>query len=105
MLDFNVLTIFPEMFESFIGASILKRAIEAGLVRVETHDFREFTQDKHRRVDDYPFGGGAGMLIAGAECGGLYGKPAEKRRKIHQHLYESQRQTSFYRFGKRAFGV
>lgn len=64
MLDFNVLTIFPEMFESFIGASILKRAIEAGLVRVETHDFREFTQDKHRRVDDYPFGGGAGMLIA-----------------------------------------
>lgn len=80
MLDFHVLTIFPEMFESFIGASILKRAIEAGLVRVGTHDFREFTQDKHRRVDDYPFGGRSRYADCGAERGGLYGKPARKAR-------------------------
>lgn len=61
MIEFNVLTIFPEMFKNV--TSIQKRAIEAGHISVNTWDFREYTQDKHRRVDDYPFGGGAGMLI------------------------------------------
>jgi len=64
MLDFHVLTIFPEMFASFTETSICKRAIEAGLIGVWPVNFRDFTTDKHRRVDDAPFGGGAGMLIA-----------------------------------------
>lgn len=64
MLEFHVLTIFPEMFCSFTGASILKRAIDANLIAVHLHNFRDYTEDKHRRVDDAPFGGGAGMLVA-----------------------------------------
>lgn len=64
MLEFNILTIFPEMFAGFMGTSMCKRAIEAGLIAVHPIDFREYTTDKHRRVDDAPFGGGAGMLIA-----------------------------------------
>ena len=63
MIEFNCLTLFPEMFSSFTGTSICKRAIEAGHVEISLIDFREYTTDKHRRVDDYPFGGGAGMLI------------------------------------------
>lgn len=64
MVEFHVLTIFPEMFDGFTGSSMMKRGIEAGCFTVETHNFRDFTEDKHRRVDDAPFGGGAGMLIA-----------------------------------------
>lgn len=64
MLKFNVLTIFPEMFDSYCSASICKRAIESGKIEFALHNFRDYTLDKHRRVDDAPFGGGAGMLIA-----------------------------------------
>ena len=64
MLNFNVLTIFPEMFSSFTQTSICKRAIDAGMIGVSLYNFRDYTLDKHRRVDDAPFGGGAGMLIA-----------------------------------------
>ena len=63
MLKFHILSIFPEMFESFCGASICKRAIENEKISIALHNFRDYTQDKHRRVDDAPFGGGAGMLI------------------------------------------
>ncbi len=64
MMDFNVLSVFPDMFRSFMETSICKRAVESGKIKIELWDFREYTLDKHRRVDDYPFGGGAGMLIA-----------------------------------------
>ena len=64
MIEFHVLSLFPHMFDAFMQESIARRAIEAGHIRVEVHDFRQFTEDRHGRVDDYPFGGGAGMLIA-----------------------------------------
>lgn len=64
MLNFHILTIFPEMFDSFCKASICKRAIENGKVAFFLHNYRDYTLDKHKRVDDAPFGGGAGMLIA-----------------------------------------
>ena len=60
---FNCLTIFPEMFESFRNTSLLKKAIDAGTIEMNTVDIRQYTKDKHRRVDDYPYGGGAGMLM------------------------------------------
>lgn len=60
---FNCLTIFPEMFQSFTDTSLLCKAIEKGIVEVNAINFRDYTEDKHRRVDDYPFGGGAGMLL------------------------------------------
>ncbi len=62
-IRFDIITIFPGMFASPFNESILKRAQEQGLVRIGVHDLREHTLDKHNRVDDYPFGGGAGMVM------------------------------------------
>jgi tRNA (guanine-N1)-methyltransferase len=62
-LTFEVLTIFPEAVRGFAGAGLLGKAIERGLVQVECTDIREFATDKHRTVDDAPFGGGAGMVM------------------------------------------
>ena len=62
-MRFDVCTLFPEMFESYLGQSLLKKAIDRGLVNVKLWDFRDFTTDKHNKVDDRPFGGGPGMLI------------------------------------------
>jgi tRNA (guanine37-N1)-methyltransferase len=59
----DVLSIFPSMFIPVVGASIIKRAIEAGNVKIVLHDIREHTLDKHRKVDDRPYGGGCGMLM------------------------------------------
>lgn len=59
----DVLTIFPEIFESPLGASLLGKAIEQGIAQVGVHDIREHTSDKHRQVDDESFGGGPGMVM------------------------------------------
>lgn len=63
MMRFDILSIFPEMFESFFGCSLLKRAREKGLIRIEAHNIRDGATDKHRMTDDYPYGGGAGMVM------------------------------------------
>jgi len=60
---FDVLTLFPEMIETCCGCSILKRAIENEIINVETINPRDFTQNKHKKVDDTPYGGGAGMVL------------------------------------------
>ena len=59
----EVLTLFPEMFEGALNASIIKRAREAGAVEVRVRNFRDWAKDKHRTVDDSPFGGGPGMVL------------------------------------------
>lgn len=59
----DILTVLPEMFESPLGCSILKRAQDKGLVEIVVHNLRDYTTDKHRKVDDYPFGGEAGMVM------------------------------------------
>lgn len=63
MLEISVMTLFPSMFDGVFGESIMKRAVEQGKVRLQTVNFRDFSTDKHSTVDDYPFGGGAGMLL------------------------------------------
>jgi len=62
-LKIKILTIFPEMFDSVLNASILGRAREAGLLDVTCVDIRPFSDRKHKNTDDYPFGGGAGMVM------------------------------------------
>ena len=62
-MRFDVLTLFPEMIESHFAFSIMKRAVESGIIKVNTINPRDFTQDKHRKVDDTPYGGGAGMVL------------------------------------------
>lgn len=63
MLRINVITIFPEFFSGPLGLSIPSRAAAAGSVTYNIVDLRDFTHDKHRTVDDYPYGGGAGMVM------------------------------------------
>ncbi len=62
-MRFDILSIFPEMFESFFGCSLLKKAQDKGIIRIEAHDIRDWAADKHRMTDDYPYGGGAGMVM------------------------------------------
>ena len=59
----DIITVMPEMFESPFGCSIIKRAIDKGLVEIVVHNLRDYSTDRHRKVDDYPFGGDAGMVI------------------------------------------
>src|SRR6202051_3038000 len=62
-MRFDILTIFPGFFDSPLSYGVLKRAIVSGQVSVATHDLRNFTRDRHRTVDDRPFGGGEGMVL------------------------------------------
>ena len=62
-MKIDILTLFPEMFDGFINTSIIKRARELGKVDIKVHNFRDYSTDKHGRVDDYPYGGGAGMVL------------------------------------------
>ncbi|KRW92359.1 tRNA (guanine-N1)-methyltransferase [Alicyclobacillus tengchongensis] len=62
-LAIHVLTLFPNMFSGVLGESMMKRAAEIGAVDVELIDFRQYARDRHRTVDDTPYGGGAGMLL------------------------------------------
>lgn len=62
-MKFCILTLFPEMFRGFVDDSVLKRGQESGVIEIETRDIRDYSTDKHRRVDDTIFGGGAGMLL------------------------------------------
>ncbi|MBI2336180.1 MAG: tRNA (guanosine(37)-N1)-methyltransferase TrmD [Deltaproteobacteria bacterium] len=60
---YDLLTIFPKSLDSYFASSLLGKASERGLIEVHLHDLRQFTDDKHRRVDDAPFGGGEGMVL------------------------------------------
>ena len=62
-MEIDILSLFPEYFESPLGVSMLKRAREKGLISIETHDIRDQAGDKHKTVDDRPYGGGPGMLL------------------------------------------
>ncbi|KPK43881.1 MAG: tRNA (guanine-N1)-methyltransferase [Nitrospira bacterium SM23_35] len=59
----DILTIFPDIFHAYLGEGILRRAIQNGFIQVDIHHLREYTADKHRTVDDYPYGGGSGMVM------------------------------------------
>jgi tRNA (guanine37-N1)-methyltransferase len=62
-IQFDIVTVFPQFFESPFGFGVLGRAIDEGLVRVSIHNLRDFTTDRHKTVDDRPFGGGEGMVL------------------------------------------
>ena len=68
-MHIDVLTLFPEVFDPFLSTSIVGRAVQRGLTSVQCTSFRDFARDKHRSVDDRPFGGGPGMLLM---CGPIF---------------------------------
>ncbi len=82
-MRFDVLTLFPEMFPGYLGQSLLKRAIQRGLVDVRLHNIRDWAEGRHKSVDDRPFGGGPGMVMmvepvvaASRRCGPKAPSPA-----------------------------
>lgn len=62
-MKFDIITIFPEIFKSYFSESIIKRAQEKKLVKIQVHNLRDYTTDKHKTVDDSPYGGGPGMVM------------------------------------------
>ncbi len=62
-MKFDIITIFPEIFNAYLNESIIKRAINKKIIEAKVHNLRDFTADRHRTVDDYPYGGGPGMVM------------------------------------------
>ncbi len=62
-MKIDILTLFPEMFEGFVNTSIIKRAIDKKLIEINVHNIRDYSPFKNKRVDDYPYGGGEGMVL------------------------------------------
>ena len=62
-MKIDILTLFPNMFDSIFEESIIKRAIDNELINIEIHNFRDYTNDPHNKVDDTPYGGGSGMVL------------------------------------------
>lgn len=88
----DIITIFPEMFEGIIKSSIIKRTIEKELITINVHDFRNYTTNKHKKVDDTIYGGGAGMLI---QCQPIIDnlKSIEGYEKAHKIITSAQGNT------------
>ena len=63
MIQFDIITIFPHIFDSYFSESIIKRAQQKDLIKINIHNLRDYTADKHRAVDDKPYGGGPGMVL------------------------------------------
>ena len=62
-MRFDIMTLFPDLVDTVLGESIIGRAQKSGAITVKTHNIRDYSEDKHRRVDDTPYGGGKGMLM------------------------------------------
>ena len=62
-MKFDIITIFPEIFDFYLKYSIIKKAQEKGVIKIQVHNLRDFTEDRHKTVDDKPFGGGRGMVM------------------------------------------
>ncbi len=75
----DILTLFPAMFQGPFNESIIKRACDQGSVELVLHDIRDYTLDKHKKVDDYPFGGGAGMVMQIEPISRIINKLKEER--------------------------
>lgn len=85
-MRFDVLTIFPKMLDSYFSESILKRAQEKKLIKIQSHDIRAFSKDKHRKVDDRPYGGGAGMVMAFPPIAAAVSKLKPQRSKLKSRV-------------------
>ena len=111
-IGFDIITIFPDMFQAYLGESILKRAIRKGLLDVKLYDIRDFTTDKHRTVDDYPYGGGSGMVM---KIGPIYNAvQAIKSDGLERHVimlspqgktYDQKKAEAFSTGGKRVLFI
>lgn len=91
MMRFDIMTLFPALVETVLGESIIGRAQKNGAITVRTHQIRDYTEDKHRRVDDTPYGGGKGMLMMAPPIFNCYTdilrqQQAEGLEKLRRHV-------------------
>ena len=84
MMRFDIMTLFPGLVDTVLGESIIGRAQKSGVISVCTHNIRDYTEDKHLKCDDYPFGGGAGMVMMAPPIGNAIDAldPDHKARRI-----------------------
>ena len=77
-MRYYILTLFPEMVLSALSTSIIGKAAQKGIIGIETVNIRDFTKDRHQKVDDYPYGGGAGMVMQAQPIYDAYRSVAEQ---------------------------
>ncbi|MBI1754765.1 tRNA (guanosine(37)-N1)-methyltransferase TrmD [Candidatus Azambacteria bacterium] len=82
MVQFDIITIFPNMLDSYVNESMLMRAQEKKLLKIETHDLRDFSGDKHHKVDDRQYGGGPGMVLKAEPIYKAVKKIAKKNARV-----------------------
>jgi tRNA (guanine37-N1)-methyltransferase len=80
----DILTLFPEMFEAVLKESIIGRAVEKQLIELQFHNIRDYTENKHRKVDDYPYGGGLGMIM---QCQPIFAAVEDIKAKLEKKPY------------------
>ncbi|MBQ4560029.1 MAG: tRNA (guanosine(37)-N1)-methyltransferase TrmD [Tyzzerella sp.] len=94
-MNFHILTLFPEMVMDGLSTSIIGRAQDKGLLSVEAINIRDFAENKHNRVDDYTYGGGAGMLMQAGPVYGAYQSVVEKAQSKPRVIYLSPQGQTF----------
>ncbi|MCI8806074.1 MAG: tRNA (guanosine(37)-N1)-methyltransferase TrmD [Clostridiales bacterium] len=94
-MNFYVLTLFPEMILSGLNHSVIKKAFEKNIINVESIDIRDFANNKHNQVDDYPYGGGAGMVIKPQPVFDAYESVMKKVRKDCRVVYMTPQGKTF----------
>lgn len=94
-MKFDVLTLFPEMFSAVLGDSIIGRAQDNGLLELNLVNIRDFSKDKHRKTDDYPFSGGGGMLMTPQPIYDAYMSIAKDKKNKPHTIYMSPQGTVF----------
>lgn len=102
-MHFHILTLFPEMVMNGLNTSIIGRAMANGLLTIEAINIRDFAENKHNRVDDYTYGGGAGMLMQAGPVYGAYQSVAEKANSKPRVVYLSPQGQTFSQSMAEAF--
>ncbi len=86
-MQFDIMTLFPELVTTILGESIIGRAQKSGAIKINTHNIRDYSEDKHRRVDDTPYGGGKGMLMAAPPIYNCYEHILKSKEKNSEKPY------------------
>ena len=95
-MNFHILTLFPDMVERGLNTSIIGRAVGKGLLNIETINIRDYTLDRHKKVDDYPYGGGAGMVMQAQPIYDAWQAVAQKIGRKPRTVYLTPQGNTFH---------
>ncbi len=104
-MNFYILTLFPDMVMQGLNTSIIGRAADAGIVHIEAVNIRDFSQNKHHKVDDYPYGGGAGMLMQAQPVYDAYQSVAERIGRKPRCIYVTPQGSRFTQKDAKEFAL